>query len=192
MADWHELIIEGAEKVVRAFVAGVRAGRGETVEGVFAADVGIEPGSFGERLKALFTAGSHHAFLAPESLATLLASALTAVGAKVGLRLESRRAIGSAVFSFRIEVYSREVARDFRSAFVDPLPAGVRVAELSENEETHPDAVGAEPFAPLHDYIYRASGRIEGAFDPVLRLWLHAREREFSEIGSLTLTGKTL
>ena len=70
------------------------------------------------------------------------------------------------------------------------LPAGVRVEKLSESEETHPDAVGPEPFAPLHAYIYRASGRIVGAFEVVIQLWQHARKREFSEIGSLTLTGK--
>jgi len=95
MANWHELIIEGGEKVVRAFVTGFRAGRGETAEGVFGADVEIEPESIGERLKALFSAGSHHAFFAPASFATLLAAALSAEGAKVGLRMERERVIDS-------------------------------------------------------------------------------------------------
>jgi len=192
MANWHELIIEGGEKVVRAFVTGFRAGRGETAEGVFGADVEIEPESIGERLKALFSAGSHHAFFAPASFATLLAAALSAEGAKVGLRMERERVIDSAAFSFRVEVYSRELAREFRSILVDPLPAGVRVEELSESEETHPDAIGPEPFAPLHAYIYRASGRIVGAFEGVMQVWQCARGREFSEIGSLILTGKPL
>ena len=192
MENWHELIIEGSEKALRAFIAGFCAGRGATAEGVFGADVELEPESIGERLKALFTAGSHHAFFAPASFAMSLAAALAAEGAKVGLRLERQRVIESAAFPFRCEVYSRELARDMRRAFVEALPSGVRVEGLSEREETHPEAAGPEPFAPLHAYIYRVSGRIVGAFEPVLRLWQHAHEREFSEIGSLTLTGKTV
>ena len=100
--------------------------------------------------------------------------------------------IESAAFPFRIEVYSREFAREARMLLVEQLPEGVRVEDLSEKEETHPDAVGPEPFAPLHAFIYRGSGRIAGPFGPVFRMWQRACERELSEIGRLSLTGNTV
>src|SRR5437879_1587809 len=69
MTAWHELVVEGAERTLRAFVAGFLAGRGEHAGGVFGSDIALAAGSFGERLKALFAAGSHQVFLAPEPLA---------------------------------------------------------------------------------------------------------------------------
>src|SRR5438093_2338987 len=56
MTAWHELVVEGAERTLRAFVAGFLAGRGEHAGGVFGSDIALAAGSFGERLKALFAA----------------------------------------------------------------------------------------------------------------------------------------
>jgi len=192
MENWRELIVQGSENLLRAFVAGFRAGSGARDDVVFGADVAIEPESIGERLKALFVAGSHHAFFASEPFARRLAEAVAAQGGAVGLRVERERVIESAAFPFRIEVYSRELACEARMLLVEQLPEGVRVEDLSEKEETHPDAVGPEPFAPLHAFIYRGSGRIVGPFGPVFRMWQRACERELSEIGRLSLTGNTV
>jgi hypothetical protein len=161
MPDWHELVMKGSEEALRAFVAGFAAGRGEPAPCLFGQDLGLEPGSLGERLKALLAAGSHHVLLAPARLAGPLAEAVAAHGAGVGLALERRRLIETAAFAFRIEVFSRELAAEFRDVLVKSLPAYVHVDGFSEEEEIHPEARGPEPFAPLHEYTYRASGQVE-------------------------------
>jgi hypothetical protein len=69
-------------------------------------------------------------------------------------------------------------------------PSDVRIEELSENEERHPEAHGAEPFAPLHEYIYRASGRIVGSPDGVIHMYRAARTLDFVEIGALHIDAK--
>src|SRR5213083_1074275 len=173
MAEWHELVVEGTERTLRAFVAGFLAGRGE-------------------RLRALFAAGSHHVFLAPAPLAVPLAQALGERGRELGLAVERRRLVESARFSFRAEAFSREVAAQIRGALLTALPAGVRVEQRSEKEESHPEAHGPEPFAPLHEYIYRVSGDIVGPLEGVLEVWQRARTLEFVEAGSLHLEGKIL
>ena len=188
MTAWHELVVEGAERTLRAFVAGFLAGRGEHAGGVFGSDIALAAGSFGERLKALFAAGSHQVFLAPEPLAVPLARALGERGRELGLVVERRRVVESAKFSFRAEAFSRDAAAQIR----DALLAGVRVEQRLEKEETHPEAHGPEPFAPLHEYIYRASGDIVGAFEGVLEVWQRARTLEFVETDSLHLEGKIL
>lgn len=182
MSSWHELVIEGAEKTMRAFVVGFVAGRGEPVGGVFGRDLPLAGESFGERMRALFAAGSHHVFFAPEPLAVPLADALVQRGASAGLRLERRHVVRQAEFSFRAEVYSREVAKEIRAALLDVLPPGIRVEGLSETEELHPEARGPEPFAPLHSYVYRLSGRIVGSFEDVLTMWERSQQRDFVEI----------
>jgi len=192
MTAWHELVVEGAERTLRAFVAGFLAGRGEHAGGVFGSDIALAAGSFGERLKALFAAGSHQVFLAPEPLAVPLARALGERGREVGLVVERRRVVESTKFSFRAEAFSRDVAAQIRDALLATLPAGVRVEQRLEKEETHPEAHGPEPFAPLHEYIYRVSGDIVGPFEGVLEVWQRARTLEFVEAGSLHLEGKIL
>ena len=192
MTEWHELAVEGTERTLRAFVAGFLAGRGEHAGGVFGSDVALAAGSLGERLRALFAAGSHHVFLAPAALAVPLAQALGERGRELGLAVERRRLVELAKFSFRAEAFSPDVAAQIRGALLTALPAGVRVEQRSEEEETHPEAHGPEPFAPLHEYIYRASGDIVGPFEGVLEVWQRARTLEFVETGSLHLEGKIL
>jgi hypothetical protein len=189
MSSWHELVIEGPERIMRAFVVGFVAGRGERSGGVFGSDVGLQQESFGERLKALFAAGSHHVFLAPERLTVPLADALAQHGADVGLRLEHRRVVESAAFTFRAEVYSRDLAAEIR-ALLAALPAGVRLEDLSEAEEAHPEAHGPEPFAPLHEYVFRVSGRIGGSVEDVLRVWDRTHDRDFLEIGEFRIVAR--
>jgi hypothetical protein len=181
MSTWQEVVIEGPERTARAFVAGFLAGRRGS-GGVFARDLPLEPASLGERLKALFLAGSHDVFLAPEAVAAALADALEQRGRDVGLRLERRRTIVSIQFMFRAEVFSRDVAAEIRRELLDAIPPGARVEGLSEAEEIHPEARGPEPFAPLHSYVYRVSGRIVGSVEDVLPLWERIHTRDFIRI----------
>jgi len=174
---------------MRAFIAGFLAARGTSGGGVFGSDCGLDPESLGERLKALFTAGSHHVFLAPAEIAGPLAEALAQRGAEVGLRLERQRVVTAVSFRFRAEVFSRELAAEIRAALIGSLPEGVRVEDLSEAEERHPEARGPEPFAPFHDYIYRASGRIAGPVPGVLEVRRRSIMQDFVETGSLRLEG---
>jgi hypothetical protein len=187
---WYELVIEGAARAARAFVVGFAAGR-EAPHAVFVGDdLALEPASLGARLRDLFTAGSHHVFLVPNDLAAPLAAAIRACGADVGLRVEGVRPIDSVGFTFRVEAYSPDVAADIRAALIAARPPDVRIEQLSENEERHPEAHGAEPFAPLHEYIYRASGRIVGPPDAVIRVYRDARTRDFVEINALHIDAK--
>ena len=89
-------------------------------------------------------------------------------------------------------VISRALAREIRAALLEALPPTVTVEGLAESEETHPDAHGPEPFAPLHEYTYRASGRITGQLPDVLEIRRRARERDFVEVGALRLEGRML
>ena len=191
MAEWHELLIEGPEQVVRAFVCGFMAGAGKVSGGIFGQDLPLEPGALGERLRNLIAARSHQMFLAPRSLAEPLARALREHGTGAAIRLEQRRVIDEAAMSFRVETYSRENAAHMRQLFFESIPAGVHVTRESEAEEVHPDARGPEPFAPLHAYTYRVSGRIHGSIEGVTEMWERIRDQDFIEIGAMTLRVKS-
>jgi hypothetical protein len=188
---WHELGLKGPEKVVRAFVAGFTAGHGGG-PAIFMTDVDIDTESLTERLRELFAAGSHHGLLAPEAFAEALAVAVKEEGAEAGIHLERRRVIEAASFPFRVEAYARDVARQLRGALVEALPDGVGVEDLVETEEKNPEARGAELYAPLHEFVYRASGRVRGPLAGVLEVWRRARGHDFAEVGPLALAGREL
>ena len=192
MRDWHELFCEGSGPAVRAFIVGFAVGRGARDACVFGTDVELEPDSFGERLKALFTRGSHHVVFVPDELATPLAEAMTDHGAVLGIRLDHRRIIQLASFEFRVEVFSRDEKTRLRTLVITSVLPGARLENLSEQEETHPEARGPEPFAPLHAYTYRASGRVVGAFGAVVEHWRRTREQDFTEISRISVRGNPL
>jgi hypothetical protein len=191
MSAWQELVIEGPEAACRAFVAGFAAGRGVKAQGVFGHDCGLAHESFGERLRALVAGGSHHAFFAPTELATPLASALAGRGAAVGLRLEQRRTVKTMSFGFRIEVFSHAVAAAIRRDVLRKLPTAVRVEELNEVEEENPSAHGTELYAPVHAYIYRASGRFVGQPPGILAIRERVARRDCVTIGGLHVDGRS-
>jgi hypothetical protein len=191
MAEWHELLIEGPEKVVRAFVCGFMVGAGKVSGGIFGHDLPLETESLGERLKNLITARSHQMFFAPRSLAEPLARALKEHGTGAGIRLEQRRVIAEAAMSFRVETYSRENAAQIQQLLFESIPAGIHVTRESEAEEVHSDARGPEPFAPLHAYAYRVSGRIHGSIEGVMEMWERIRDHDFIEIGAMEMRVKS-
>jgi len=117
---------------------------------------------------------------------------VTAHGAALGIRFDRDRIVQSASFEFRIEVFSRDEATRLRTLVIASVPQGARLEDFSEQEETHPDARGPEPFAPLHEYIYRASGRVVGAFGAVVEHWRRTRGQDFTEISCISVHGNPL
>jgi hypothetical protein len=187
-SGWHEVVLEGREVAVRAFVTGFLAGFGGRGGGVFGADVGLEPESLGARVRELFSAGTHHVFFAPTDLVAALADAVEEHGADVGVRFESRRLVASASFEFRAETFNRESARAIRSALLSALPPGAQVEDAREQEEARPEARGVELYAPEHDYVWRASGRVVGAIPAVLEVRRRATTLELVETGPFRVT----
>lgn len=61
------------------------------------------------------------------------------------------------------------------------MPAGVALTD-DERDEIDPDATGLELYAPVYAYIFRASGRITGAFDGVLTMQRQLRELDFDTV----------
>jgi hypothetical protein len=187
---WHEIVVHGSEKVVRAFVTGFLADRGEDPASVlFGQDIDLEPASLGERLRDLLTAGSHVVMVATVPLAERLAELIAHQGSGVGVRIDRTRRVTSASFKFRAEAFSPQVAGDIRGALFTDVPDGVRIEDRSENEEKRPEAKSVDLYEHVHRYVYRASGRIVGEFPGVLEMQRRAREQDFVDVERLHIDG---
>jgi hypothetical protein len=181
MSTWQAVVVEGQERDLRAFVAGVTGDRGvDPASIVLGDDVGLEVGSIGEWLLELIGQG-HHVVLAPAALGATLVDAIEQTGEEVGLRVESVHGIDSASFVVRIETFSREVSADVRTA-LDALPAGVRLEDRQEQEDSTGEPHRVELYAPVHEYSYRMSGRVTGPLGGVLEV-----RRRLGEIEAVSL-----
>jgi len=181
MSTWQAVVVEGQERDLRAFVAGVTGDRGvDPASIVLGDDVGLEVGSIGEWLLELIGQG-HHVVLAPAALGAALVDAIQQTGEEVGLRVESVHGIDSASFVVRIETFSREVSADVRAA-LDALPGGVRLENRQEQEESIGEPHRVELYAPVHEYSYRMSGRVTGPPAGVLDV-----RRRLGEIEAVSL-----
>jgi|WetSurMetagenome_2_1015567.scaffolds.fasta_scaffold97142_2 hypothetical protein len=187
MSAWQQIVVVGAEKPLRAFLAGFAAGRGVRDCVLLGHDVGVGAASLSERVRDLLAAGSHHVLLAPEGIAAPLAAALGELGEDVGLRLESSAVVRSAAMSFAAEVFSEELAARVRSDLRDALPPGVALEGYGEEEHREPDARGAELYAPEHAFTFRASGRLVGPLPGVIEMRRRARRLEFVTVEAIAL-----
>jgi len=187
VSAWEEIVVQGPEKVLRAFIAGFRAGRGPGSDAFLAGDFDLEPESFSARIRDLFAAGSHHVVFCPQALAEELVEALRHDGAAVGLIPEQRRRVVAARISFRIELFSPELKRQVRELLLGELPQGVVLEGFEEEETREPDAKGAELYTPLHGYVYRASGSLEGPLPGVLEIWRRGKNADFVVVSPVSL-----
>jgi hypothetical protein len=186
MADWHAVVVEGPDATLRAFTAGFLAGRGEVRGAVLhGPDLGLEAGSFGERLYALLHGGKHEVLLVDARLGAALASALAGHAGDLGIRVADHAIIASAAFAFSAQTPSRETASRIKAA-LRHVPAGVTLTD-DEREEIDPDAAGVDLYAPAYAYTFRVSGRITGAFDGVLAMQRQLRELDFVTVERLEL-----
>jgi hypothetical protein len=181
MSDWSAIVVEGAERELRAFVSGFVADRGlDPSSVVFGDDVGLAHDGLADRLRALL-GGGRHVVLVPQDLSTPLVDALRRAGPEVGLDVLDCDPIHETSFRFSAEVFARDVATVIRQALAARVP-DVRFAEHTEEEEAHDENKGVELYAPVHDYTYRVRGKVVGPLGGVLQL-----RRALGEIEAVTV-----
>jgi hypothetical protein len=189
MSEWYEVILEGPAQTVRGFLAGFVAGRGSDDGAIFGDDIDLAAESLGERIKALFAKGSHHALFAREPFATEFEQALERYGPAIEIQVFRHRAVDTGSFGVSVETFSRETAEGIRTLFRQSMANGVRIEQFVENEETHPEAHGTELYAPMHEYAYSASGHVSGPVRPAIELWRRARQYDCVKVEPLHVNG---
>jgi hypothetical protein len=187
VSTWLEIVVAGSESTLRAFLAGFEAGTGVRLGSVLGDDVGIEHGSLSERVRDLFPPGSHHILIAPVKVADALTGAIESKGGELHLTIASVRPIASASLAFTVEAYNQTVTTQVRQIMFAQLPPGVSTVDLKESEERHPEDEGAELYAPVHAYTYRATGAFAGPLEGILEMHRRAVENEFVTPGHVKL-----
>jgi hypothetical protein len=181
VSQWCEVVVEGPHEAVRGFVCGFEFARDQREQVVYGRELPIAAASFQERLRRLLAGDSHTLLYGPPGVILELARGLREWGAPAGLEVTHVREVLRASFRFRGEGFSREVAGRIHAAMATSLPEGVAIADMREDEETHPGAAGPELYAPDHAYRYRLGGVCSGPLAGVLEMHRRATELQFVE-----------
>jgi hypothetical protein len=186
MADWHAIVVDGPDAVLRSFAAGFLAGRGEPRDAILhGPDLALEPGSLGERLQALLHGGRHEVLLVEARLGGPFAAALEQHAEELGVHVAERAAVAGASFGFSAETPSREAAAHIQAALRE-LPAGVTLTD-GQQEEIDPEVRGVHLYDPAHPYTFRATGRVAGTLDGVFAMHRRLSATDFVTVEPLHL-----
>ncbi|MBI4721289.1 MAG: hypothetical protein HY770_08750 [Chitinivibrionia bacterium] len=181
--NYYELILDGDEKVARAYLEGFLKGKNIRSGVLFCKDHHIC--SEHHVLGINFTHGHTHV-ICLAGIRAAIRSALKRVPDELPLKLASERAIRAIVFPFKFNTFTRDIGVTLKRMFHNP-PKGVMIGDFEEHEEIDPDARGVEQYAPLHDFRYHGSGTVTGNVEQVLFFHKKMKEAEFVDVGDVRL-----
>jgi len=184
--SWELFVVKGDKEVTRGFVHGFVAGAGFPAAAHCEAELPLER----ESLARLLLAGPHHRFLVDSRLADQLAAAFGQQVCKLGLVLESRRPVKELRFSAKAKAFSREVAESLKNKLLN-LPAGVRLQDTKEAESEDATARGAELYAPVHHFEYRAEVHYAGEVEGIVALHRNLAATEFVEVSPVEVVERS-
>jgi hypothetical protein len=175
--SWELFVVKGDKDVIRGFVHGFAAGAGSAQAVYCEAELPLERAS----LARLLLSGPHHRVLVQARFAEKLAAALESAASELSLELQSRKPVSKLRFVAKAEAFSPEVAASLQEKLFHP-PAGVAVEHKQEEKQTDRTARGAELYAPVHHFQYRAEVHYAGEVEGILALHRALAATDFVEV----------
>lgn len=180
MNKYSEVVIQGPFMLVKGFLLGFLSQTKADSKYFFHRKAGIRRETFKELLKELFELEDHVHVCLESALVEPFSKALELYTKITGNEIKSVKPVSGGWFNFSFEVYNKEIAADIRAIF-ETLPDGVSLEDYFPTEEQDVSASGAEGYAPLHEYVFRARGKVKGDFEGVMDLFLKIKRGELSD-----------
>lgn len=187
--SFHEFVIQGPRGWTVGFLQGYVRGRMPQGVAIDAEAEGCDVSSAGEKIRELVSPRSEiaHVLVRDDTLGVFREAIDVAATTGHDLHVQVERPIDSATFDFSFACFSREGAHRIQG-YIRPMPEGVQLSADSHVEQfVDPDAVGAEIYAPTHDFEYRGKGSILGDVEQVIRLHKLFADDELIDAGPLHL-----
>ena len=178
--NFSELVIEGQFILVKGFILGFMHGSDHEFDYFFHRKHGIRRETFKDFIKEIFELESHVHVCIENNIVPKFLKAVEKSQDKIGLQVNSVRAINSANFTFSFEIFNEELAKETEAIF-ENSPAGVKIIDYKPVEEVSDEAVGVEGYAPVHSFVARGSGKAEGNFHDIMDLFLNIKRSRGSE-----------
>ncbi len=177
---FSEIVIEGRFMLVKGFLLGFLSVKNPEGKYFFHRKAGIRRETFKDLLKEFFELDNYVHLCLEDNLVKPFVEASKLYTKITGNEVKSIRPITSARFSFAFEVFNREAAAEIKNV-IEHLPEGVKLTDFFPYEEKDAEGKGTEAYAPLHEYVYRAKGVLEGDFSGVMDVYLNLKRSKYSE-----------
>jgi hypothetical protein len=187
--SFREFVIQGPRGWTVGFLQGYVRGRLPQGVAIDAEAEGCDVSSAGEKIRELVSRRSEiaHVLVRRDTLEVFREAIEVAATSGRDLHVQIERPIDSASFDFSFACFSREGAQRIQG-YLKPMPEGVRLSADSRVEEfVDPEAVGAEAYAPAHDFEFRGKGSVLGDVEQVIRLHQLFVDDELIDAGPLRL-----
>ncbi len=162
MADYHELVFEGSLPVVRAFLTGLRLGKGWATPFMCSEDYDVRGDSLGHRVleKIRLTKDLTHVLVIDRHV-PVITEAARAAQKTLGLAVRRDRAVRTARFDYTFAVFERKAAAKLRALLAQAGPELART-DVEEKEDVCPQSKGVEVYAPSHEFAFKGKGTVSG------------------------------
>jgi len=170
--DQYELVITGHEDFVKGLLRGIAAGARSSSRVMFNNEHNINRTTIAKRIKEFFDASSTHTHvILDESIVDLIEEVLAEEGEKLKVSIVSKLKLISASFTFKYTAYAEKHGKMLKSIFEDLSESISMSADYDPQESIHPEAKGAEGYAPEHDYEINAKGTVTGDLNEIMKLY---------------------
>ena len=174
MPVYYEYIIKGDEDELCAYLDGFLRGKGVKDGFYLVKDHPFRRHQVKEMIKYHGSVGH---FICASKLRPLVQTAVRQ-GAELELEIIEEKKITKCSFGIEFDTANRDVAGTIKRA-VGRMPAGVELVEYTPEEVVDPSAEGPEGYAPLHDYVFKGKGTVEGTVAGVLKAHAKLSGNEF-------------
>ncbi len=175
-----EIVLEGRFMMVKGFLLGFLSCTKPDGKYFFHRKSNIRRDTFKEMLKEFFELDNYAHFCLQADLVDNFKKSTKLFTKVTGNKIKSIRTISSANFTFALEVYSEQFGKEAKQLF-EVLPPDVNIIDYEPVEKRDKEGKGTEAYAPLHEYVFRAKGKVEGDFGGVMDLYLNIKRSDFSE-----------
>jgi len=187
-ADQYELVIEGHVDFVKGLLRGIAAGARSSSRVMFNNEHNINRTTIAEKIKEFFDASTTqtHVIL-DESIVDLIEEVLAEEGEKLKVSIVSKLKLISASFTFKYSAYAEKHGKMLKSMFEDLSESISMSADYDPKESIHPEAKGAEGYAPEHDYEINAKGTVTGDLNEIMKLYERCDDEPLVKSGKIEL-----
>ncbi len=177
---FSEIVIEGPFMLVKGFLLGFLSCKKPDGKYFFHRKANIRRETLKEFVKELFELENYVHLCLEDDLIEPFKQSLELYTKVTGYGIQSVKPIKGAHFSFAAELFEKDLADNFKQ-ILENLPEGVQLINYHPSEEIERDAKGIESYAPLHEYVFRAKGEIEGDFEGVIDVYMQIKRSDLSE-----------
>jgi hypothetical protein len=168
MAEYHELVFEGSLPIVRAFLTGLRLGKGWATPFMCSEDYQIHGDSLGHRVLETIRLTKDLTYVVViDRHVPVISEAVRAAQKTLDLAVRRDRAVREAKFDYTFAVFDRKIASKLRGLLDQTGPDLVRT-DAEEKEDVHPEGKGVEVYTPEHEYAFKGKGTVSGPLPQVL------------------------